>query len=118
MTRGLISIAAISLALTGGCASVMEQYPGEPPPWFVAAQKEVEGEGYPELADIPETRAPVRNAVQQQRAETDLRTTRQAVENQNPYPEAPHTADEIRAMAAQLRAATEEDPAPEPQEAP
>ena len=118
MNRGLTSIAAISLALTGGCASVMNQYPGEPPAWFVAAEKEVQGEGYPELSEVPPVKGAMRTPAQQARVETDLRTTRQAVETQNPYTDPPRTAEEIRATAAQLRAATEEEPAPEPQETP
>lgn len=118
MNRGLASIALLSLALSGGCASVMNQYPGEPPDWFVAAQKEVEGEDYPELADVPKPKSAVRTPVEQQSVETELRSTRKAVEAHNPYPDPPHTADEIRAMAAQLRAATGEEPAPEASEAP
>ncbi len=92
---------------------MMEQYPGDPPDWFVAAQKEVQGEGYPELADVPAAKTPTRTPAQQQTVETDLRTTRQAVETHNPYPDPPRTADEIRATAAQMRAATGEEPAPE-----
>ncbi len=118
MTRGLISIAAISLALTGGCASVMDQYPGEPPAWFVAAQTEVEGAGYPELADVPAARTANRTPAEQQVVEKDLRTTKAEIETQAPVTGPVRTADEIRATAAQMRAATEEGSSSKPDGAP
>ena len=45
-------------ALTAGCADLMQQsYISQiAPEWFEAKAVEVKGEGYPELADVPEVR--------------------------------------------------------------
>ena len=78
------------------------------PEWFEAKAVEVKGEGYPELADIPETRP-----VEGTRAQWDRRAN--ALKDEAARLEAklladgPITADEVlRATAAQWRATLEE----------
>jgi len=111
MFRVIAATAALGCtALTGGCVDIMQQsYITQiAPEWFEAKAVEVKGEGYPELADIPETRP-----VEGTRAQWDRRAN--ALKDEAARLEAklladgPITADEVlRATAAQWRATLEE----------
>lgn len=97
-------------ALLGGCADIMQQQAISQiaPDWFEQKAIEVKGEGYPDLAEIPETR-PVSGS----RAQWDK--TAQHLKNQAAQLEAALNAqgqiatdEAVRARAAQWRACVEE----------
>jgi hypothetical protein len=112
MLRRLAIMAGIGgAALTGGCADVMQQsYISQiAPEWFEAKAVEVKGEGYPELSDVPETRA-VAGGTQQEwegRAEA-LKAEAASMEAKLNAEGGFRTDDEVRATAAQWRACVEE----------
>lgn len=110
MYRRLASLAGIAgLALSAGCADLMQQSAISQiaPEWFEEKAGEVKGEGYPELADIPEVR-PVTGSVAEWRRQADtLKTSADQLEALPSGTEATRTPDEIRAMAAQWRALAE-----------
>lgn len=111
MFRVIATSAALGcIALTGGCADLMQQsYISQiAPEWFEAKAIEVKGEGYPELADIPEVRA-----VDGTRAQWETRAA--ALKEEAARLEAKLAADgpitpgeTVRATAAQWRATLEE----------
>ena len=112
MLRRLAIMAGIgAAALTGGCADVMQQsYISQiAPEWFEAKAVEVKGEGYPELSDIPETRA-VSGGSQQEwegRAEA-LKAEAAKIEARLNAEGGFRTEEDLRATAAQWRACVEE----------
>ena len=98
------------LALLGGCADIMQQQAISQiaPDWFEQKAVEVKGQGYPELADSPQTRAPTSTptawntdaeALKQRAAQLEARLNAQG---------AIRTDEEVRATAAQWRACVEE----------
>ena len=112
MLRQMAIIAAgiSGAALLGGCADIMQQQAISQisPDWFEQKAIEVKGEGYPELAEIPQTR-PVSGT----RAQWDKQA--EALKNQAAQLEATLNAqgqiatdEAVRARAAQWRACVEE----------
>jgi hypothetical protein len=110
MYRRLATIAGLAgLTLSAGCANIMEQSAISQiaPEWFEEKAGEVKGEGYPELADIPEVR-PVSGSVAEWRRQADsLKTSAEQLEALPAGTEATRTPEEIRAMAARWRALAE-----------
>jgi hypothetical protein len=110
MLRCLAIIAGFAgLTLSGGCANIMEQSAISQiaPEWFEEKATEVKGEGYPELADIPEVR-PVTGSVAEWRQQANtLKGSAAELEALNAEPLAAQTPEEIRAMAARWRALAE-----------
>jgi hypothetical protein len=111
MFRGIATFAAlIGVALTGGCADLMQQsYISQiAPEWFEAKAVEVKGEGYPELADIPEARPVEGNAAQWERRASAVKDEAARMEAKL-QADGPITPDAtLRATAAQWRATLED----------
>lgn len=117
MVRPVAFIAGLAaLATLGGCADLMQQTAISQiaPEWFEEKASEVKGEGYPELADVPEVRPFQGNQRQWRREAEALKASADELEARReadgPYP----TPDEIRATAAQWRALAEGSPAEPP----
>jgi hypothetical protein len=100
---------ALALGSVGGCANLMERSTVAPE-WFEAKAREVKGEGYPSLRDIPGAMPMNQQQVQSEVASYDrdvvaLKAASSnidaATEGETPTPE------DIRARAAQLRAIAE-----------
>jgi len=110
MYRRLAIIAGLGgLALSAGCANIMEQSAVSQiaPEWFEEKAGEVKGEGYPELGDIPEVR-PVAGSVAEWKRQADtLKTSADQLEAIPAASESTRTPEEIRAMAARWRALAE-----------
>lgn len=107
--RSHLLILGAAAILAGGCADLMQRYPGAPE-WFEAKAKEVKGEGYPSLNDIPGARPPNQAEVQAAVAQYDrdvvalkAAAVNIAAATQGETP----TQEEIRARAARLRAIAE-----------
>lgn len=97
------------LAMAAGCVNVMEQTAISQiaPEWFEAKTAEVKGEGYPELADIPEVR-PFSGTAKQWQGEADgLKASAEELEKRAELKDDHRTPDDIRATAAQWRALAE-----------
>jgi len=105
---GVLCIAAVS---AGGCADFMQRS-STAPDWFEAKAKEFQGQGYPELSKIPEKRGTTTDQPAWDAAAASLAVKaaeiKAATADVPPNP----TAEEDRAMAAQLRAKVEEGKAP------
>jgi hypothetical protein len=105
---GVLCIATVSV---GGCADLMQRS-STAPDWFQAKAKEFQGQGYPELSEIPEKRGTTADQQAWDAAAASLSAKaaeiNAATANIPPNP----TAEEDRAMAAQLRAKVEEGKAP------
>jgi len=111
MFRQLAIMAGVGgIALLGGCADIMQQQTIAQiaPDWFEQKAIEVKGEGYPELTEIPQTRAPTSTpaawsldaeAVKQQAAQLEA-----LLKAQGPI----RSDEDVRATAAQWRACVEE----------
>jgi hypothetical protein len=110
MYRRLAIMAGLcGLTLSSGCANILEQSAISQiaPEWFEEKAGEVKGEGYPELADIPEVR-PVVGSVAEWRGQADtLKTSADQLEAIPAGPGSMRTPEEIRAMAARWRALAE-----------
>lgn len=110
MPRRLAIIAGIGgLALSAGCANIMEQsgISQIAPEWFEEKAVEVKGQGYPELADIPAVR-PVSGTIAEWRQQADtLKVSAEQLETAQADQVAARTPEEIRAMAARWRALAE-----------
>ena len=107
------SLVAVGVALSGGCADLMQRSTIAPE-WFQAKALEVKGEGYPEFSDIP-TPQGIQGALAEWEADAaKLRT--EAAELETQLADAPPalTDDEIRAKAAQWRAILDEQLAARP----
>lgn len=93
-------------AAAGGCGSIMEARQ-QAPVWFEQAQREIKGEGYPDLCEVPETRAASAPAATWEAEASALRADAAVIQAKvaaaGPIP----TEEEIRARAAQLRAEAE-----------
>lgn len=111
MFRGLaISVALCSPVLAGGCADLMQQsYISQiAPEWFEAKAVEVKGEGYPELADIPETRPVDGSPAQWERRATALKDEAAQLEAKLAAEGMIPSDETLRATAAQWRATLED----------
>lgn len=110
MPRRLAILAGLAgLGFSAGCVNVMEQTAISQiaPEWFEEKTVEVKGEGYPELADIPEVR-PFSGTLQEWQSQaTQLKQSAEVLDAQAPIADARPTAEEIRAKAAQWRALAE-----------
>ena len=115
MVRSLVSLAALAgLALSAGCANIMEQsgISQIAPAWFEEKAVEVKGEGYPELSDIPEIR-PVSGTADEWKQQADtLKKSADQLEALRASEVRNRTPEEIRAMAARWRAIAEGNPVP------
>ena len=110
MVRPIAIIAGFAaLATTAGCADLMQQSAISQiaPEWFEEKAGEVKGEGYPELADIPQVRPFEGNARQWQREANALKTSADELEARKAADGRYPTPEEIRATAAQWRALAE-----------
>jgi hypothetical protein len=110
MYRRLATLAGLAgVAFSAGCANIMEQsgISQIAPEWFEEKAVEVKGEGYPELADIPELR-PVSGSIAEWRKQAHtLKTSAEQLETVPSDQVATRTPEEIRAMAARWRALAE-----------
>ena len=95
MPRRLAIIAGLGgLTLSAGCANIMEQsgISQIAPEWFEEKAVEVKGEGYPELADIPEVR-PVAGSIAEWRKQAEtLKTSAEQLEAPPSEPDEPASA--------------------------
>lgn len=111
MFRVIAATAALGCtALAGGCVDIMQQsYITQiAPEWFEEKAVEVKGEGYPELADIPEVRPPAGTLAQWDRRAVALKDEAARMEAKMKA-DGPITPDEVlRATAAQWRATLED----------
>ncbi len=110
MVRPVAIIAGLAaMAMTAGCADLMQQSAISQiaPEWFEEKAGEVKGEGYPELADIPEVRPFDGNLRQWQREANTLKTSADELEARQAADGSYPTPAEIRATAAQWRALAE-----------
>jgi hypothetical protein len=96
-------------ALTAGCADLMQQsYISQiAPEWFEAKAVEVKGEGYPELADVPEVRKAESTLAQSDEGATALKDAATKLEAQLAAQGVIRSDDEVRATAARWRATLE-----------
>ncbi len=96
--------------LTAGCADLMQQsYITQiAPEWFEAKAVEVKGEGYPELADVPETRKVETTRAQSDRRVNSLKDAAARLEAQLAAQGEIRSDEDVRATAAQWRATLEE----------
>jgi hypothetical protein len=110
MDRRLAIAAGLAgLSLSAGCVNVMEQTAISQiaPEWFEEKTVEVKGEGYPELADIPQVR-PFSGTLAEWRTQAeDLKEAAEPLEALHAQQAVARTPEEIRAMAAQWRALAE-----------
>ena len=95
--------------LTAGCADLMQQsYISQiAPEWFEAKAVEVKGEGYPELADVPEVRKAESTLAQSDEGATALKDAATKLEAQLAAQGVIRSDDEVRATAARWRATLE-----------
>lgn len=87
----------------GGCVDLMG-VKQQAPVWFEQAQKEIKGEGYPNLCDIPGTKPTKVNEAAWEAEARDVRTAAIDMHNRATALGAVPSDDEIRATAARLRA--------------
>jgi hypothetical protein len=95
-----------AFALTAGCNTVMENKTVAriAPEWFEAKSKEVKGQGYPSLTDVPAVVPPPNDKAEMQAAADRLKAEGQRFAT-DPALAVPTPDDEAaRARAAQLRA--------------
>ena len=97
-------------ALLGGCADIMQQQAISQiaPDWFEQKAIEVKGEGYPELAEIPQTRPASSTRAQWDRQAEALKNQAAQLEAQLNAQGQIATDEAVRARAAQWRACVEE----------
>jgi hypothetical protein len=111
MFRQMAIMAGVgSLALLGGCADIMQQQTIAQiaPDWFSEKALEVKGQGYPELADIPQPRAVTGNQAQWDKTATALKEEAAKLEADYSARGAIRSDEDVRATAAQWRACVEE----------
>ena len=96
--------------LTAGCVDLMQQsYITQiAPEWFEAKAVEVKGEGYPELADVPEVRKAESTLAQSDRSAAALKNAADKLEAQLAAQGDIRSDEAVRATAAQWRATLEE----------
>ncbi|MBI1339708.1 hypothetical protein GC169_05780 [bacterium] len=106
---------AVVVALGGagltGCVNIADAVStrmSDPPEWFEAARREMRGEGYPDIRDVPALIDPPTDQARWQSDADALKDQADAIEaDPKSAPPVAATADELRARAAQLRALTE-----------
>lgn len=111
MLRQLAFMAGIGgAALLGGCADIMQQQAISQiaPDWFEQKAIEVKGEGYPELAEIPQTRPVSGSRADWDKTAQDLKNQAARLEAQLNAQGQIATDEAVRARAAQWRACVEE----------
>lgn len=103
MRARLAILALLPAVAAGGCADLMTVRQ-QAPVWFEQAQRELKGEGYPDLCEVP---GPQSNAVNEAAWDRDASAIRAIGKDMEatqarlgPIP----TEEEIRAKAAQMRA--------------
>jgi hypothetical protein len=101
-----VTVTLATVALLAGCASIVERTQGAPE-WFDAKAREVRGEGYPKLREVPTARPPSPQAEETQKRADTLKVEFKSAEDAAAA-EPIATPDEIRARAAQLRAKADE----------
>lgn len=102
-----IALLGFGVALTGGCADLMQRSTIAPE-WFQAKAVEVKGEGYPDLSDIP-TAKDIAGSQRNWEAEAAALKAEAAEIEAEVGPVQPiPTDEELRAKAAQLRALLED----------
>lgn len=96
--------------LTGGCADLLSQsaISNIAPEWFEAKAVEVKGEGYPRLADIPQTRPVQGSRASWEQMAAALKNEAARLEATLQAQGAIRSAEDVRATAAQWRACVEE----------
>ena len=94
----------------GGCVDIMSNSSVSQiaPEWFAEKTVEVKGEGYPKLADIPETRKIDGSKASWDNMAAALKDRAVQLEAKLKTAETARTDEELRAMAAQWRACVEE----------
>ena len=108
--RPAIAMGLLGASLLGGCADLMQRSTIAPE-WFQAKAIEVKGEGYPKLADVPQSRGKTGGVAEWQGEAASLRNEAAKVEAKGAEAGANPTDEELRAMAAQLRAQIDGKPA-------
>ncbi|MDP3494595.1 MAG: hypothetical protein Q8R82_15905 [Hyphomonadaceae bacterium] len=106
----IIAAGISGVALLGGCADIMQQQAISQisPDWFEQKAIEVKGEGYPELSEIPQTRAISSTRVQSDRQAAALKNQAAQMEAALNAQGAISSDEDVRARAAQWRACVEE----------
>lgn len=103
MKAPLALLILLPAVAAGGCANLMTVQQ-QAPVWFEQAQREIAGEGYPDLCEVPAAKSAAVNEAQWDREANQLRVNGaamdRAIERLGPIP----TDEEIRASAAQVRA--------------
>ena len=112
-----------ALALAAGCASVMDNKTVSriAPDWFEAKSREVKGQGYPSLSDVPATTPPPNDRAKLEADAAQLKAQSVKLETDPQYALPTRTEEEMRANAAQLRALADkggEPPQPKPSATP
>lgn len=97
-------------ALLSGCADIMQQQAISQiaPDWFEQKAIEVKGEGYPDLAEIPQTRPVSGSRAQWDKTAQDLKNQAAQLEAALNAQGQIATDEAVRARAAQWRACVEE----------
>jgi hypothetical protein len=112
-----------ALALAGGCSSIMDNktISQVAPEWFEAKSREVKGEGYPSLSDVPEVRVPPNEQALLLAQADALKAESDRLNGTADFALTEITDESIRASAAQARAIAEqggEPPQPKPSPTP
>jgi hypothetical protein len=101
---GLATFGAFACAaLSGGCADLMQRSTIAPE-WFQAKAVEVKGEGYPELAEVPELRGSTADQAEWDKTRKELQAASARFDRDLAAAGAIPTDEEIRARQAQLQA--------------
>jgi hypothetical protein len=108
--RTAIAVGIGCVALTGGCADLMQQsYITQiAPDWFESKAVEVKGEGYPELKDVPQTRAFTGSRQEWEASAAQLEQAADVIETKVAADGPIRSDEEVRATAARLRAIVED----------
>jgi hypothetical protein len=121
MTLRLRTLLALGvLSIGGACTTIMDSKTVSQmaPEWFAAKSKEVKGEGYPSLNDVPDTIPPPNDRVALEAKAAALKAESARLANDPAYASSTVTDEELRARAAQLRAQAEKELAPPSRTAP
>lgn len=103
MRLRLAILMLLPAAAASGCSSIAT-VKQQAPAWFEQAQREIKGEGYPDLCDVPAAKNNKVNEAAWDAEAKDIRADEKAMLDRakalGPIP----TDEEIRATAAQMRA--------------
>ena len=101
---GLATLGAVACAsLLGGCADLMQRSTIAPD-WFQAKAVEVKGEGYPNLAEVPQVRGSTADQPEWDKARNEMRLAGMKFDRDVAAAGKIPTDEEIRARQAQLEA--------------